>query len=265
MLPLFRKIRWRLASENQFLKYSRYAIGEIVLVVIGILIALQINTWNKNRVDRIEEQTYLKRLVENLNRDLANLESVRRQHEGNLIFGTQILDSLGVTSLGRIEVRPGYQNALNGHSDEDIEIPETMGALFFNTLTIRIFYKSDIAFQELLSTGKLDLIQNQVLRSSIQEHYLKATEAQSFQDKIVLTIQNNFRESLNDNNISTLNQESLSEIMERIENAEDLVVATENFMGITEAILNMFIYGENSVKKGTEQLIDQISAEIDNN
>ncbi len=49
MLPFFRKIRWRLAQDNQFWKYSRYAIGEIVLVVIGILIALQINNWNEEK------------------------------------------------------------------------------------------------------------------------------------------------------------------------------------------------------------------------
>ena len=49
MIPFFRKIRKKLADDNQFLKYSRYAIGEIVLVVIGILIALQINNWNEGK------------------------------------------------------------------------------------------------------------------------------------------------------------------------------------------------------------------------
>lgn len=52
MLPFFRKIRWRLARDNQLFKYSRYAIGEIVLVVIGILIALQINNWNEEKKER---------------------------------------------------------------------------------------------------------------------------------------------------------------------------------------------------------------------
>ena len=49
MTPFFRRIRRKLANDNQFLKYSRYAIGEILLVVAGILIALQINNWNENR------------------------------------------------------------------------------------------------------------------------------------------------------------------------------------------------------------------------
>ena len=49
MIHFFRKTRKKLADENKPLKYMRYAIGEIVLVVIGILIALQINNWNEER------------------------------------------------------------------------------------------------------------------------------------------------------------------------------------------------------------------------
>ncbi len=59
MLPLFRKIRWSSAQDNQFFRYSRYAIGEIVLVVIGILIALQINNWNEAKK---EHQLFLSNL-----------------------------------------------------------------------------------------------------------------------------------------------------------------------------------------------------------
>ena len=50
MIKFFRKIRYELMSENKTGKYFKYAIGEIVLVVIGILIALQINTWNQKRI-----------------------------------------------------------------------------------------------------------------------------------------------------------------------------------------------------------------------
>ena len=74
MLPFFRKIRWRLAANNQFFKYSRYAIGEIVLVVVGILIALQINTWNEQKKARIEELGYINSYLIDLEKDRSDLE-----------------------------------------------------------------------------------------------------------------------------------------------------------------------------------------------
>ncbi len=80
MIKFFRKIRLRLLSDlpaakagNKFSKYLLYAFGEIVLVVIGILIALQINNWNENRKDIIQERTVLKTLYQNL--DLAGAQS----------------------------------------------------------------------------------------------------------------------------------------------------------------------------------------------
>ena len=55
MIKFFRKIRFNLLSENNTSKYFKYAFGEIILVVIGILIALQINNWNENRKNKITE------------------------------------------------------------------------------------------------------------------------------------------------------------------------------------------------------------------
>ena len=66
MLPYFRKIRKKMADNNRPLKYMRYAIGEIVLVVIGILIALGINNWNENRKNKQAEKIVLNNIYENL-------------------------------------------------------------------------------------------------------------------------------------------------------------------------------------------------------
>lgn len=82
MIPFYRKIRRNLSDEHRFFKYSRYAIGEIVLVVLGILIALQINNWNENRRLRAVEIKLLKELhndlvvtLEEVDEDIPNLES----------------------------------------------------------------------------------------------------------------------------------------------------------------------------------------------
>ena len=66
MIKFFRRIRQRLLSENKFSKYLIYAIGEIILVVIGILIALSINNWNENRKNSDEEIAILQSLDKNL-------------------------------------------------------------------------------------------------------------------------------------------------------------------------------------------------------
>ena len=62
MVNFFRKIRKKMADDNKPIKYARYAIGEIVLVVIGILIALQINNWNEERKGRINQVKFLNNL-----------------------------------------------------------------------------------------------------------------------------------------------------------------------------------------------------------
>ena len=70
MLTLFRKVRKTFLDAGQTRRYILYAIGEIGLVVIGILIALQINNWNEWRKERIIEKQILLDLSENINRNV---------------------------------------------------------------------------------------------------------------------------------------------------------------------------------------------------
>ena len=71
MIKFFRKIRQNLLSEGKTGKYLKYAIGEIVLVVVGILIALQINNWNEKRKIKQKETIVLKELLTSINSDLT--------------------------------------------------------------------------------------------------------------------------------------------------------------------------------------------------
>ncbi|MEJ2114363.1 MAG: DUF6090 family protein [Flavobacteriaceae bacterium] len=66
MIKFFRNIRKNLLSEGKTGKYLKYAIGEIMLVVLGILIALQVNNWNQDRIARREADIFLDRLKQDL-------------------------------------------------------------------------------------------------------------------------------------------------------------------------------------------------------
>ena len=81
MIKFFRKIRQNLLMENKTGKYFKYAIGEILLVIIGILIAVSINGWNEDRKLAIEEQSLLKDLKQEMDLNLKSLEIVIAQHE----------------------------------------------------------------------------------------------------------------------------------------------------------------------------------------
>ena len=74
MIKFFRKIRQKLLTENKFSKYLLYAIGEIVLVVIGILIALQINNWNETQKDQHELTNILQNIAMEMRVDALNLK-----------------------------------------------------------------------------------------------------------------------------------------------------------------------------------------------
>ena len=87
MIKCFRKIRQNLLSEGKTGKYIKYAIGEIVLVVIGILIALTINNWNENRKTEVKRKIYYRQLLIDLKTDknycknrIGNFEAILNKY-----------------------------------------------------------------------------------------------------------------------------------------------------------------------------------------
>jgi hypothetical protein len=81
MIKFFRNIRKKLVSENRSIirntNYFKYALGEIVLVVVGILIALQINNWNENRKEKKELREYLYKISQNVTQDIEQINRLK--------------------------------------------------------------------------------------------------------------------------------------------------------------------------------------------
>ena len=94
MLTFFRRIRKGLLGNGTTGKYLLYAVGEIALVVIGILVALQINNWNEYSKEREMETEILENLLSNLNRNLNNLTNAIESNESRLNSANVVLNHI---------------------------------------------------------------------------------------------------------------------------------------------------------------------------
>ena len=92
MIKFFRKIRQNLLSEGKTGKYLKYAIGEIVLVVIGILIALSINNWNENKKNINQSRKHLETIRLNLEDDIKQAETLLAETETTIEYTNTFLN-----------------------------------------------------------------------------------------------------------------------------------------------------------------------------
>lgn len=102
MISLFRKIRYDLMGKNKPAKYLKYAVGEIILVVIGILIALQINNWNEGQIRQNDSNTSLVQIFNDLQEDREFLElyiKLETEHVSTLTAIIKGNNSQGLDSI----------------------------------------------------------------------------------------------------------------------------------------------------------------------
>ena len=150
MIKFFSRIRKKLAAENKVAPYLRYAIGEIVLVVIGILIAIQANNWNIDKIAQRDKEFALHKLIVNLNQDKSNLQFSIEQ--GKSYIST--LDSCLI-----ILKNP------NAYSKE------YFAELFYNINYTLSFEFNRISFNDISNSGKLKLIKKVELTDSLIHYY----------------------------------------------------------------------------------------------
>ena len=143
MIKFFRRIRQNLLSQNKFSKYLLYAIGEIILVVFGILIALQINNANENRKARTIETSYLERLKVDLKENKTlweeTLDRKQKQLEAAHIF-LNLRFSKNQDTVMRIMP---YFTAVGSWKDINI---------------------NQVTFNEMVSSGRLNIITNDSIK-----------------------------------------------------------------------------------------------------
>jgi hypothetical protein len=148
MLNFFRKTRKKLTDDNKPVKYFRYAIGEILLVVIGILIALQVNNWNEMRKVRGNEKNLLKELrvelIHNKDDIVQTIVTIENSIKSNEIIAT-LFDN-----------NQPYQDSLSLH--------------FARLYSYSFFIANHTTYDNLKETG-IDIIQNEEIKNGISYLY----------------------------------------------------------------------------------------------
>jgi Family of unknown function (DUF6090) len=151
MIKFFRKIRQKMLAENKFTKYLLYAIGEIFLVMIGILLALQVNNWNELRKKDHLEINILKELKNNLENDQIDINENIEWHTKS-IYSSQLITKI-------IDDKIPYNDSLDYH--------------FSSILIFPMFLPTRTAYESLNNHGAR-LIKNDSLRFSIIGLYERA-------------------------------------------------------------------------------------------
>jgi len=146
MIKIFRRIRQKLLREYKISKYLIYAIGEIILVVFGILIALQINNWNEWRKENDVEQDYLIALKQEIEYNLSGLEQVMNVSDSTILYGTLLH---GVAGTG-----------------EPLITEEQFG-IYALKISSSQFDPSNGVINDIISSGKLSIIKNDTIRAFV--------------------------------------------------------------------------------------------------
>ena len=148
MLRFFRQIRQRLLTNNKFSKYLLYAVGEILLVVIGILIALQVNNWNENRLQLEKSHHILREIKENIEFNTARFkEEIKEEYA--------VINSIDIV-LDNLSQDKGYHDSLAFH--------------FLNVSYFPSPVRKSAGYETLKSDG-MDIIRSDSLRTGIINLY----------------------------------------------------------------------------------------------
>ena len=149
MIKFFRKIRYDLMERNRTGKYLKYAIGEIILVVIGILIALSINNWNQNIQKKEQEIVYYCKIKEDLQNDQSNIQRSIISLNDRIFSAKTLLSNLYKQVDDKSILMKDYIPAIRSYH----------------------FIPSKAAIEDITSSGKLENLNNAKLKTAILQHY----------------------------------------------------------------------------------------------
>lgn len=165
MIRIFSRLRRKFLANNMFSKYLLYGVGEILLVVIGILIALQVDNWNEERILRKKERLYLTEILSNLQDDLAKVSS-----------------SIDFNKKKDSSMHASLTTMLSAESDG-----EAMQQIIRNMPVLteyRVFTQNRVAFDNMLSAENIDMISEKSLRTDLSTYYAEQNLLEGTQERV---------------------------------------------------------------------------------
>ena len=237
-------MRQRLLNENKVTRYAAYALGEIVLVVIGILIALNINNWNEAKKDRIIEQSYLLNLREDLK---ADINWIKRN----------VFD--------RYDAKLSALNKGKAHYQGNFIVRDTLS--FLNELGYGSVFGNIVwafnrtTYDEMVNTGNLRKIENDSLRQAVLDYYwlLNRTYESTADDETGYISYINSRAPFDRNNPGYIEAFDQQLLLKGVRSEEYYLLAN---LEITLA-RRIFEFGDG-ICKSAQELIDLIDEELKN-
>ena len=215
MIKFFRKIRYNLMEKGKTGRYFKYAIGEVILVVIGILIALSINNWNENRKDAQLEKYYLIRLISDLEADITEIDTTFKYASEYIVIGNNILKKLGQnyeSDLSKSTNKEAVKFTMDALNNYKINITtKNFGSSLGKLFDERIVDMNNFTYSELVSTGNFEVIDNKKLRQNLTNYYLSFSAVLDIQDNLLASI-DEYNKMLQKNHIPIINSLTFNDL-----------------------------------------------------
>ena len=245
MIKFFRYIRKDLMEQNKTSKYFKYAIGEIVLVVIGILIALSINNWNQSRKENILAKNYYNRLLSDLKADKAYANRYISRVDSSLVL---------------------YDNYRKSYNKPNLSLAEIIQNLGTNDVnTFHIEYKTK-TIETLINTGDLQILTPKIIDV--------ITEYNGSKNQIEILARDN-NEDVNDllknlalkggvllNIKNYPNQPELFKKLDFDDRIPDMIIAFESYVIWKQAVNRTSIKELTKINKTADSIIEIIKLEL---
>ena len=242
MIKFFRKIRYDLMEKNKTGKYLKYAFGEIVLVVIGILIALSINNWNEDRKSKRVANEIFRNLQNSLVQDSTEVQRIIKSHNKSLEVQTALI------------IKEANQEPIDFEENNLDELIEDI------TVGVFSFFPKTGIYNSIVSNNGMDLLKSKEIKASLINLYDHQYERYANMDA---TIENKYHYQLipvitkKIGYVSKVNENPDPLLFK--ENYKELVSECRNVYGILTSNRDLLI----EISKEINELLQLIRTEVE--